>query len=168
MASGTPSLAIEDHLAAGWITRHCSSFGLSLKDAEIFDEGTNCRSIEAAERRHAVGRNSVRDDLCEPRVCAVLSFLGRCDVGSTFTSSSVESMTSGTAVFKRLASFRNRALILRWVLLRGRCTFDVESEREKSASKRDDCESFDSEPSTRMIRASIREPSGRWSKVIRW
>ena len=160
MTPGAPCISIEDGFAAGWIARHCSSFGLSLKDAEIFDEGTNGRRVEAIKRRHAAGWNSIRDDLCDRGVSSILSLLGCRDVGSALAASTIEPMTRRAAVFECLAGFGDRALILRWVLLRGRCTFDAESEREKSDSHREECESFENGQSMRMIRASIREPAG--------
>ncbi len=128
------ALAEENRLAGSRIARHRSAFGFSLKDAKIFNESFYRRRVEAAERRHAVRRNSVGDDLRQRGVGAILSFGRRGDVGSALAAPAVEAVTAGAAIFERLTSFRDRPLILRWVILRRGCTFDGEGERASDDS----------------------------------
>jgi len=145
-------LAVEEFLPCRWIARHRRTFRLPLKNAEIFDQGFYRRGVEAAERRHAVGRNSICDDLRQRGVGAILSFGRRRNVGSAFATSTVESVATSAPIFKRLTSLGDRALILRWVTLRDGCTFDDERERGENDCGRDERDLFELERARKAFR----------------
>src|SRR5580704_16384541 len=136
MTLGTVRLAEENRFPGGGIAGHRGAFRFSLEDAEIFDEGFYRRGVQAAERWHTVGRNSVRNDLRQLSVGAILSLGRRGNVGGALAASAVESVTAGATIFECLTSFSNRTFILRWVILARRCTFDGEGECEEDGSKR--------------------------------
>ena len=142
----------EELLPCRWIARHRGAFRLSLKHAKIFDQSFYRRCIQTAERWHAVGRNSVGDDLRQRSVGAILSLRRRGDVGSALAASTIESVTAGASIFEGLTR-RDRTLILRWVTLRDRCTFDGEDQRATNDGNQNVSEPFESVRSRRMSRS---------------
>lgn len=151
MALRAARFAVKNCFAGGGIARHRRTFGFSLEHPQIFDQSFYCWGVQAAERWHTVRRNSVCDDLCQSCVGAILSLLRRGDVGSAFAAAAVKPVATGAPILECLASFRDRTLTSRWVILRRGCTLDSESERRENDGNRNDCESFESRPLMRMI-----------------
>lgn len=104
MALGTARLCVEKRLSASRITGQRYHFVCSLESTKISDDCADVRTRERVEGWHPSSRQTFLNDMHELSVREPLYYGFLSDVWGAFTTSAIQSMTTGTSGSKNFLS----------------------------------------------------------------